>query len=75
MAGEAAPFTGQGTYSWIDIHGHQRHGHHWDDLPAEMDRLITFVPDSPPEPHSAEEHALMETFGAKLQEALGRCRR
>ena len=64
-----------GTYSWIDLDGRTRHGDHWDDIPAEIDRLVTFVPDSPPPPHSAEEHALMESYEAKLQEVLDRCRR
>lgn len=65
----------EGTYSWIDIEGHQRHGTHWDEIPAEIDRLVTFAPFAPPGPHSAEEHALMETYEAKLQEVLARCRR
>lgn len=67
--------SGQGTYIWIDVHGHQRHGRHWDDIPAEIDRLVCFVPDSPPPPHSAEEHFVMASYDAKLQEVLGRCRR
>lgn len=67
--------NGQGRYSWIDLDGTPRHGIHWDDLPAEMDRLVAFVPDYPEPPHTEEEHALMETFDAKLKEALARCRR
>ncbi len=67
--------NGQGRYSWVDTEGRLRHGTHWDDLPAEMDRLVAFVPDYPEPPHTAEDHALMATFNGRLQEALSRCRR
>lgn len=64
-----------GRYSWVDTDGTLRHGTRWDDLPAEMDRLVAFVPDYPEPPHTPEDHALMAGFDAKLKEALARCRR
>ena len=67
--------TGEGRYSWIGLDGMLRHGTHWDDLPAEMDRIVAFVPDYPEPPHTEEQHAAMASFGDKLQEALQRCRR
>lgn len=67
--------NGDGRYSWIDTGGALRHGTHWDDLPAEMDRLVAFVPHYPDPPHTPEEHAMIETFTTRLQEALARCRR
>ena len=67
--------NGQGRYSWIDTGGTLRHGTHWDDLPAEMDRLVAFVPNYPAPPHTPEDHAMIEMFGGKLREALARCRR
>ena len=67
--------NGEGRYSWVDPGGALRHGSHWDDLPADMDRLVAFVPDYPAPPHSEEDHATIETYGDKLKEALARCRR
>ena len=66
---------GEGRYSWIDLEGVLRHGTHWDDLPAEMDRIVAFVPDAPAPPHTAAEHDAMATFNDRLQEAMRRCRR
>lgn len=67
--------AGEGRYSWVDLGGVQRHATHWDDLPVEMDRLVAFVPDVPPEPHTQADHDLLATFQDRLKEALGRCRR
>ena len=67
--------SGEGRYSWVDLDGKLCHGRHWDDLPAEMDRIIAFEPDAPDPPHTQEEHDLMATFNDKFQEALKRCRR
>ena len=65
---------GSGHYHWIDTAGREQQAQHWDDVPAVMDRLIAFVPDYPPEPHTDAEHAMVESFGERLQEALARCR-
>ena len=67
--------TGAGRYSWVGLDGELHHGRHWDDLPADMDRLVAFVPDYPEPPHTDEEHLAMATFTDKLQEAMQRCRR
>ena len=66
---------GAGRYRWVDLGGTLREAAHWDDLPAEMDRLVAFVPDHPAPPHTELQHAEVAEFGARLQEALGRCRR
>ena len=66
---------GEGRYRWVDVDGTPRQATHWDALPREMDRLVAFVPDCPAPPHTARQHAEMATCGAKLQEALARCRR
>lgn len=66
---------GEGRYSWIDLEGVLHHGTHWDDLPANMDRIVAFVPDHPAPPHTAAEHAAMATFAGKLEEVMHRCRR
>ena len=66
---------GAGRYSWIDLQGILCYGTHWDDLPAEMDRIVSFVPTPPPPPHTDEVHAEMAKFDGRLQEAMKRCRR
>lgn len=66
---------GEGRYEWVDVDGRLREAAHWDALPARMDRLVAFVPDYPAPPHTDAQHAAMATFGARLTEALARCRR
>ena len=66
---------GTGKYSWVDLDSTLRHGTHWNDLPAQMDRIVAFVPDYPEGPHTQEEHDVMATFNGQLQEAMNRCRR
>ena len=39
----------------------------YDDIPESFDKIISFKPDFPPDPHSAEDHAFMDTFNSKLQ--------
>ena len=39
-----------------------------DDIPKKFDHLIKFVPTSPPEPHSEEEHELIDSFMDKFTE-------
>ena len=75
MAHHFRQTTGAGRYSWIDLEGVLHHGTHWDALPAEMDRLVAWVPDTLDPPHTDAEHAAMAGLGARLQEALDRCRR
>ena len=38
------------------------------DIPKKFDHLIKFVPTSPPEPHSEEEHELIDSFMIKFKE-------
>tara|TARA_R110001592_G_scaffold319028_1_gene596298 strand:+ start:52 stop:258 length:207 start_codon:yes stop_codon:yes gene_type:complete len=38
------------------------------DIPEKFDHLIKFVPTSPPEPHSEEEHKLIDSFMNKFRE-------
>ena len=54
--------AGEGRYSWVGLDGELRHGAHWNDLPAEMDRLVAFVPDMLPEPHTQADHDAMDQF-------------
>ena len=49
--------------------------YHWDDIPHELDALIAFKPEIPPEPHTEEEHEMIETLPAKMQEIMARCQR
>ena len=39
----------------------------YDDIPESFDKIISFKPDFPPDPHSEEDHAFMDTFNSKLQ--------
>tara|TARA_B100000519_G_C13813462_1_gene236869 strand:- start:235 stop:441 length:207 start_codon:yes stop_codon:yes gene_type:complete len=38
------------------------------DIPEKFDHLIKFVPTVPPEPHSEEEHKLINSFMIKFKE-------
>ena len=66
---------GAGHYEWRGLDGKLDSAIHWDDLPEEMDYLVAFVPDYPPEPHTQEQHDAMAGFGDKLKEVMKRCRR
>ena len=66
--------NGAGRYQWVGLDGVLRSGASWEDFPDAMDRVVAFVPDSPPPPHSEAEHAYMETFVSKMDEVLKRCR-
>jgi len=46
--------------------------HDWNDIPMEFDNLIRFEPDLIPEPHTEEEHEIMESYNDKLKEIIGR---
>lgn len=45
-----------------------------EDLPQQFDHLIAFQPDFPRSPHTAEEHAAMETYNKTLQQLQQRAR-
>ena len=38
------------------------------DIPEEFDHLIKFLPTLPPEPHTPEEHDLIDSFIPKMRE-------
>ena len=44
----------------------------FNDIPDKVYRIIKFIPDYPPSPHSEEDHKLIETFDNKLHELLRR---
>jgi len=44
----------------------------FDDIPLVFDNLIRFEPEIIPEPHTEEEHELMETYNDKLKELMSR---
>ena len=67
--------AGEGRYVWRDTDGGLRMATHWNDLPEEMDFLVTFAPEPPPPPHSQADHETMDEFPARLRDALARCRR
>ena len=39
-----------------------------DDIPEKFDHLIKFLPTEPPEPHTPEEHDLIDSFVPKMRE-------
>lgn len=49
--------------------------HDWNDIPMEFDNLIRFEPAVIPEPHTEEEHEIMESYNDKLQELMKRERK
>ena len=44
----------------------------FDDIPMEFDNLISFKPTAPEPPHSEEDHKVIDTYNAKLQELMKR---
>lgn len=42
----------------------------WEDIPTEIDHVIKFNPWMPPPPHTAEQHAEIESWATRLQELL-----
>ena len=44
----------------------------FNDIPDKVYRILKFIPDYPPSPHSEEDHKLIETFDNKLHELLRR---
>jgi len=44
----------------------------YNDIPEGFDNLISFSPNYPPEPHTPEQHAEIETFNDKLKELMRR---
>ena len=46
--------------------------HNYDDIPMSFDNLIRFEPEVIPEPHTEEEHEIMESYNDKLKELMKR---
>lgn len=46
--------------------------HNYDDIPMSFDNLIRFEPEVIPEPHTEEQHKLMESYNDKLKELMKR---
>jgi len=44
----------------------------FNDIPDKVYRILKFIPDYRPSPHSEEDHKLIETFDNKLHELLRR---
>ena len=44
----------------------------YESIPQSIDHVIKFAPEIPPEPHTEEQHAEIDTWNAKLQELIGR---
>lgn len=42
----------------------------WEDLPELFDHVVRFEPDIPPAPHTAEQHAEIEAWPARLQQLM-----
>ena len=44
----------------------------YDDIPMVFDNLIRFEPEVIPEPHTEEQHEIMESYNDKLKELMQR---
>ena len=44
----------------------------FDDIPDKVYRVLKFIPEYPPSPHSEEDHKMIEEFDNKLHELLRR---
>jgi len=44
----------------------------YESIPQSIDHVIKFAPEIPPEPHTEDQHAEIESWNTKLQELLGR---
>jgi len=49
--------------------------HNIDDIPEEFDNLIKFAPQIPKEPHTEEEHEIIESLNQIFKNILSRERR
>ncbi len=65
---------GKGKYTVLDG-GELLHFAHWDDLPAEFDAVIEFLPDIPPSPHTHEQHEAIDRLPATFGEFMKRERK
>ena len=42
----------------------------WENIPEEFEHVIKFIPDTPPEPHTEDEHAEIEIWNTRLQQLM-----
>ena len=42
----------------------------YEDIPKEFEHVIKFIPDTPPEPHTEEDHEEMSLWNTRLQELM-----
>jgi len=66
------PKLGRGEFIVI-VGGELTTYDHWSKIPAEIDEVVKFCPETPHGPHSDEAHREIATMGDKLQEILKRC--
>ena len=65
---------GEGEYTVLDG-GELLHFTHWDDLPAEFDAIIKFLPTIPPGPHTHEQHEAIDRLPQTFREFMQRGRK
>jgi len=65
---------GRGAYIVL-VDGELRHLDHWDQIPAEVDAIIKFLPDIPPGPHTHEQHEQIDRLTEIFQSFMQRERR
>jgi hypothetical protein len=56
----------------ITIDGAVHRYTNYDDIPMVFDNLIRFEPEIIPEPHTEEQHEIMESYNDKLKELMKR---
>ena len=62
-----------GKYRWVEANGiTQSTGYCWSMIPDKINRIIAFVPDEIPEPHTQDDHDMLASFRVKFREVMGR---
>ena len=62
-----------GKYRWVEIDGiTQSTSSCWSDIPDRINRIIYFIPDGIPEPHTQNDHDILESLRVKFREVMGR---
>lgn len=56
----------------IMVNGVLKEYNKYEDIPAEFDHVISFVPEIPEGPHTHEQHEEIEQWNTKLQELMKR---
>ena len=66
---------GAGQYAYIAVGGRAVACQNWHDIPDQIENLLWFMPELPPDPHTQADHNYIDTFNPKFQEILGRCQK